>query len=205
MKLNQLLPVIERMRMDLRLKDDLRAVTYLATYPSICSLGTNPKAIHAERFHQLAAMAYGWMPRILRLNPHCMRDAVAALVQAQNATNESFLSAELIRVISRCLYSVVGASKVLHFTNPSVFPIWDSKIERFRKSAEPTHAHMKQVEHYLDYSQEIQAIRHEGGFSKFYSEYKSAFDARLTALGITSYGVSEVRVIEAAAFELASR
>ena len=34
--------------------------------------------------------------------------------------------------VAACLHSLVGASKVLHFVNDSVFPIWDSRIETYR-------------------------------------------------------------------------
>src|SRR5688572_3500622 len=142
MKLKDLLPVIERIT-DHRRLNNQRAVTYLATYPSICAVGAMPGVIQIERFHQLAAMAYGWMPRVLRVNPHCTRDALAALERAQNATAETLLPTESIQAVSDCLYSVVGASKVLHFIKPNVFPIWDSKIERFRLNGKQAYSNKK--------------------------------------------------------------
>jgi len=99
--------------------------------------------------------------------------------------------------------SVVGASKVLHFTNPTVFPIWDSNIERFRLQGEPPYNHMNDVQNYLTYATDVHTIRREDNFQAFYTEFKTALSARLTAHDIMLYAVSEVRAIEAAAFELA--
>ncbi len=48
---------------------DLRKITYLLTYPSILAVGSVAGPITPERFNQLAAMAYGWMPRIVRIDP----------------------------------------------------------------------------------------------------------------------------------------
>jgi hypothetical protein len=93
----------------------------------------------------------------------------------------------------------VGASKLLHFANPALFPIWDSNIEAFR--AKPG-SDVTSVPQYMDYVAEVHGIRAEPGFPAFYSAFCAAYSARLTANGITAYSIGHVRAIEAAAFEL---
>ncbi len=201
MNLNDIQPVIGIIN-DQPMLHDLRAITYLATYPSICALGNIAGPIDMQRFHQFAAMVYGWMPRILRLNPQHTHDALNALVQAQAATAATLAGVPIVH-IANCMHSVVGASKVLHFNNPEVFPIWDSNIERFRLHQEPPHNHMNNVQNYLDYAQEVHNIRQENDFQNFYAQFNAVLHVRLAAHGIPPYIVSEVRAIEAAAFELA--
>jgi len=109
-----------------------------------------------------------------------------------------------VRDLANCLYSVVGASKVLHFTNPQVFPIWDSGVERFRQRGEVSQYHMSQPQNYVSYAHEIHVIAQAREFEAFFSAVSEAFQARFKALGIAPYQVTKVRAIEAAAFELSA-
>jgi hypothetical protein len=181
---------------------DLRAITYLATYANIRSLATTPGHIGVARFNQLATMVYGWMPRIVRIDQGHLMPALAAVAAAQLATPAT-VHAVPILALAECLRSLVGASKVLHFVNDTVFPIWDSKIETFRLGGNLPHGQMTRIENYLAYVDEVHAIRADPGFAPFLSNVTAAMDARLTAIGIPPYAVSEIRAIEAAAFELA--
>lgn len=176
----------------------LRGHTYLSTYPCIIAIGTAPITDEALRFQQLATMVYGWMPRILRIDSAHVCGAISAFVDAQAATIEDFKSVQ-IQDIANCLHSVVGASKLLHFVNPCVFPIWDSKIEAFRQRH---NSNINSVEQYIDYVSEVNDIRNEAGFPEFFAKFSAAYNLRLSQSGINPYAITEVRAIEAAAFEL---
>lgn len=199
MKLSDLKPAIAEISAK-PVVTDLRGHTYLTTYPEIVSFGEAPEPIDERRFRRLAAMAYGWMPRILRIDADYAKDAVVALNAAKSASAET-ASEVPIEIIASCLHSVVGASKVLHFVNPSVFPIWDSKIEDFR---DDQNSNINSAEHYLRYVGEVHKIRAEPDFPSFYTEFCAAYSNRLVKSGIDPYVVTEVRAVEAAAFELAS-
>jgi hypothetical protein len=181
---------------------DLREATYLSTYPNILTAARAPGPIGVAKLHQVATMAYGWMPRIVRLDPHLTTAAVAAFVAAQGATPTTFRGVA-IADLANCLRSVVGASKVLHFINPGVFPIWDSKVETFRLGTEPPYNHMNDVAHYLAYADEVHVINGTHGFRAFCTEFTTALAARLATIDVAPYPMSDIRVIEAAAFELA--
>lgn len=181
---------------------DLRAITYLATYADIRSFATAPGAIGLDRFNQLATMVYGWMPRIVRIDQAHVTPALAAVAAAKRATPAT-VHAVPITALANCLRSLVGASKVLHFVNDAVFPIWDSKIETFRLGGVLPYGQMTSIANYLAYVDEVHAIRADPAFAPFLAGVTAATNARLTAIGIPLYAVSEVRAIEAAAFELA--
>jgi len=177
---------------------ELRRRTYLATYPGMLAIGTAPGATSALRFHQLATMVYGWMPRVVRIDPAYTAGGVVAVGAASVATSATFITVP-IQEVANCLHSVVGASKLLHFVNPSVFPIWDSNIEAFRELPD---SNMNSVAQYIRYVREVNSIRAERDFQAFYAEFCKAYTNRLLASGIAAYTISEVRAIESAAFEL---
>jgi hypothetical protein len=190
---------------------DARAATYLATYPGIRALGAAPGPITPDGFNQLVVMVYGWMPRIVRIDLSCVSPALAALNAAKAATSATWHTVN-VGAVADCLRSLVGASKALHFVNDDVFPIWDSNVESFRlrvsgviPAGRPLpYKHMNNLANYLDYVREVHAIQSDPSFSrKFLAPFNRATNARLSALGIAPYPISEVRAIEAAAFELA--
>lgn len=199
--LNRLLDAIGRVRAKVPAEGS-RAATYLRTYPALLALASCPEVEDSMRFLQLAAAAYGWMPRIVRLDPEYLSSAIDAFRQAPEATDANWPNA-LVEQVAACLHSVVGASKLLHFANPAVFPIWDKKVERFWLSAEPSQYHMDQDRHYKAYALRVHEIRREPSFPEFYEALNLAFAERLGRLAIPPYRLTEVRSIETAAFELA--
>jgi hypothetical protein len=202
MDLNDLIPAVQRTQASTP-PEGSRAATYLRTYPVLLTLASSAAADHATRFLQLAAAVYGWMPRIVRVEPDHLDRAVAALRQATVATDMSEAAVQ-VAAVAACLHSVVGASKLLHFGNPELFPIWDRNVEGLRRSAAPSQHHMGQVRNYTAYASEVHAIRKASMFSEFYRAFKQAFEDRLGRLRIAPYSLTEVRCIESAMFELAS-
>jgi hypothetical protein len=180
---------------------ELRAYTYLATYPAIVALASEPSPLDFARFHQIAVMAYGWMPRVLRLDREHAEPALMSLRRARTATVTDLLAGD-IEPVARCLHSVVGASKVLHFVNPDVFPISDSGIARFRGVPVKD---LEDEEQYCVYVREVHRIIGESGFDAFRNDFMAAYRARLEVSGITPYEITPVRAVEAAAFELAPK
>jgi hypothetical protein len=203
LKLTDVLPAIERMR---RKPDvvDQRAFTYLLTYPTIISRARALNLNENSSLHELALLAYGWMPRVVRLNSRLLHDARQAL-QASRETKRWDMSVaqSAMLALEPCLFSAVGASKVLHFLNPEVFPIWDSRIEKFRCPMDSIRQGHMRSKRYFIYADEVQHIRANAEFSSFYREFTHAFENRLRVLNLEPYPISEVRAVELAAFELA--
>lgn len=200
MKLQDILPAIALIQNN-PVASDLRSHTYLSTYPEIMTLVQGDK-IQAPMFKQLALMVYGWMPRVLRIDNAHLTSALQAANAAKQATPEDFGNIP-IQHIANCLNSVVGTSKILHFINPNIFPIWDSKIQKFRGLPSGNY-HMSNTDNYLEYISDVHGIVREDGFNMFYARYEIAQNNRLTRSGIREYRVGKIRAIEASAFELAS-
>jgi hypothetical protein len=197
MMLTDIEPAIARVRAQPVVRE-LRARTYLETYPDILALassGTLDKAL----FQKISLMTYGWMPRILRLDPEHIQCALHALRGANNATLAK--RPQIVEAIASCLHSVVGASKMLHFVYPATFPIWDSRIERFRQVPD---SDITDAGQYCSFVYEVHSIILEAGFGLFRREFLGAHRARLIGSGILPYEISDVRAVEAAALELAA-
>ena len=180
----------------------LRAETYLRTYPSILALARAPEK-DVTQLQQLMCATYGWMPRILRIDAGFLPAAVAAFSKAREANMENWQEAS-VDSMAKCVRSVVGASKLLHFVNPSVFPIWDSKVERYRLNCTVLpYSHMGNVEHYQNYVRDVHAMLLDPRAGDFCGQVNNALASRLSTLGIEPYTVTNVRAIEMAAFALA--
>ena len=178
---------------------ELRGHTYLSTYPHVLAMAGAPNINDAQRFYQLATLVYGWMPRVLRIDQVFANNAINALAISRTVTVANFQSV-LFQDIDNCLHSVVGASKILHFSNPAIFPIWDSKIQNFRQIP---NANMKSIQQYIDYVNDVHAIIADPGFPQFFNNFSIAYNLRLNQSNINQYQITSVRAVEAAAFELA--
>lgn len=180
----------------------LRAETYLRTYPSLLALARSHRC-DDRLLHQLMCVAYGWMPRILRIDPEFLPASVATLALVRDADIHNWHEIS-IDPLAKCVRSAVGASKILHFVNPEVFPIWDSKVERLRcKRPFMSDKHMSKVIHYNAYLREVHAMAQESQAEAFCASMNRSLRDRLSTLSIEPYSVCNVRAIELAAFSLA--
>ena len=195
MKFDDLAAAIKRIN-DKPAVNDPRGLTYLWTYPSIRALTENRSQIDMCVFHQLASSTYGWMPRVIRIDPQYAESALEAVNQALEVQIDSFFDLDAVMPIANYLHSLVGASKVLHFVNPQVFPIWDSRIEGFRLGKKPSQYHMSKPENLSSYIHNVHEIIQDRRFPDFFHEFQSAFEQRLGDCQISPYKVSEVRAVE---------
>ncbi len=186
-----------------KLKDDkLREHTYLSTYPEIIKFSQNSQLNDVQTFKMLALMTYAWMPRVLRIDDEYLVCAASQLSKAKDITKNNYKEIK-IQPIADCLHSLVGASKILHFINPEVFPIWDSKIQIIVGENNNNYT-MKKSENYYRYVDIVYSLIENKKFYSFYKKYNQANHKRLKSMNIEQYDVSPVRAIEASIFEMAN-
>tara|TARA_R110001599_G_scaffold67867_4_gene191387 strand:+ start:6921 stop:7502 length:582 start_codon:yes stop_codon:yes gene_type:complete len=76
-----------------------------------------------------ANFTYGWMPTILNFKSDEFAVAVSIL---NNAKQPERISSEELQILKSLINnSLVGVSKLLHFVNPEVYAIWDSRVCNF--------------------------------------------------------------------------
>lgn len=107
---------------------DKRKITYLRTYPHyLCFFKENPP--DEKNFSIRAGLVYSWMPHTLVLDFESIAKAVECLKTARTFTHQDPM--ELKPIADALNGSYVGMSKLLHFENPEVFPIFDTNVYRF--------------------------------------------------------------------------
>lgn len=130
--------------------------SYFDTYPDLLAAAAKLATGDDGDVAAIANLAYGWMPRVLRAVdasrrwPATRRD-LAALGRSAVAVRDVRDGVQLLKDRpSRAPIhgSWVGLSKFLHFLNPEVFPIWDSKVAAHWPGNNEWH-NRKRV--YLDY------------------------------------------------------
>ena len=76
-------------------------------------------------------IVYGWMPTIPKLGEIMRWDqqqkTVLTAILTRAITGNVPTDAELVELMAFSNNSMIGASKLMHFLNPSLFPIWDSR------------------------------------------------------------------------------
>ncbi len=202
MELNDLSKAIERVNSDSD-ETDFRKIAYLATFDHNLALGSSKYLDRRRRYFQIVNAVYGWMPRVLRIDIEFLSDAIEALEKSKSAECTNGVL-ELVTPISKCLRSVVGATKALHFSNPEIYPIWDSKVAKTISNRQKLpHGYMGEVSNYVGYLNCLLELRNKKEFLNFYDDYSRAYSNRLERFHIPNENsITAMRALESAIFEL---
>lgn len=147
------------------------------------------------------AFAYSWMSSIKQLDPalSTVRSAVVALNKLYALRPEELgvtsydpaaadptkveRVASMIEPIRYFLGSVIGTSKMLHFVNPDVFPIWDAFIHRYCRTTAQTSA-ADSLKVYTEYTFRIHnLIKHADYDIKVYEPLLQAMEQANSIIG----------------------
>lgn len=105
---------------------------YAKSYSALLQLADNlPDVAPTENLLALGCAVYAWMPTILKTWDFSEFDSGELSIKEIRSCKKLDDAASLVsEVVSKGLLnnSWVGTSKFLHFINPAVFPIWDSKV-----------------------------------------------------------------------------
>lgn len=134
--------------------------SYLRSYPSLLAhvaAMTDFAPLDEGALVAVAHLAYGWMPTVLHLDFDALPSALQRVEEARQGV--VLTGPGLQQVAAAVNHSVVGASKVLHFVNPTLYPIWDRRVYRFchpSPTGAPAAVHDYQVNNataYVDYAE----------------------------------------------------
>lgn len=132
--------------------DKERRDSYVETYPEFVKYF---KKLDKITYHDAvigAHAVYGWMPTILTIqkgSDHKSRTLIAKLLNTARSGDE--LKIEDLEVLKAWMNnSIVGVSKLLHFINPELYPIWDSNINAVLYGAKRGYR-TNDIERYLEY------------------------------------------------------
>ena len=160
-----------------------RIYTYLSTYPNIRATVASFNRITIDELSATIAMTYGLMPTAMNLR-HGDLEPFLAPLNALRDNGQRLTVDELDRLRSLVNNSIVGTSKLLHFLAPQIYPIWDSRINRFL-NGEPL-PETNSVSRYRDYLADFDRLRIDAQFELL----------RLSLENKLGYQISAARAVE---------
>jgi hypothetical protein len=158
--------------------------SYIASYPYLCALFGDKAVIDAGDVVLGAHMVYGWMPTVLGLDTSAVRGVSLAQAGAllTAAKTRDLDKDELLALKGLVNNSIVGASKLLHFVEPTRYPIWDSRLYRFRHGRSGHAYQVNCVDAYLAYRGELTALMSDARFPAFHASVNAKVGYPVTGL-----------------------
>jgi len=122
---------------------------------------------------------YGWMPTILNFKSDEFSSAISILNQAKGSER---ISDEQLYTLKKLINnSLVGVSKLLHFINPNVYAIWDSRVCNFLTGK--AHKYKVETPHlfwsYLDLCKRVSV---DPAFESIHERYKEKVGFEITPM-----------------------
>jgi hypothetical protein len=153
-----------------------RLYTYLFTYPHLVAYFSAIDELDVSSFVIGKAIAYSLMPTTMNLR----QSSIAPLMVPLNRLKQDghrLETAELIRLKTLVNNSIVGTSKLLHFIRPDIYPIWDSRIDRFIHGEDRD---TNSVERYQTYLASFDRIAAEPIFSFIHQSMENKLGYQIT-------------------------
>lgn len=171
---------------------DLKEETYIITYPYFIKYFENLDFIEKKHLVISSHFVYGWMPTIINLKLTKL-DAILSVLN--KAKQGKLLSEDELLIGKEAINnSMVGLSKLLHFINPKIYAIWDSRIFRFLTNKKSSYG-ISEPKNYINYLKYLDKLGADKLSSKFHKKINNAI----------GYEVSLYRAIELVMFEADKR
>jgi len=162
--------------------------TYISSYKYFLNYFNQINVIKTEHLVISSHFVYGWMPTIVNLDLSEINLVLDSLNKAKNGFQLSEIELEAIK---KCINnSMVGSSKLLHFINPNIYAIWDSRIMRYATSKKSIYG-ISEPKNYIGYLNCIHEISNHKEYPRLHSHIEGNFD----------YSLSKPRAIEIVMFE----
>lgn len=138
-----------------------RELSYLKAYSHIVNHFKAQAKFDEASITTAALLVYGWMPTIPVLNFSAVEKAWMALNRAKETEAERLQNEEIEAVMAFVNQSLVGTSKLLHFVNPEMYAIYDSRVVASAKAMHPLQKGASKVDHYVNYLNQLEAKKSE--------------------------------------------
>lgn len=146
-------------------KDD----SYLVSYPHLLSFFASTTTLTAEHVVCGAHMVYGWMPTILDLYLNKTNIDLSTAAGYLNVARDTgnLADSQLKHLVCLINNSLVGVSKLLHFTSPQHFAIWDSKVYAFVFQEKPHPYRVNDISKYRSYLELLRQLQQDQRFPEY--------------------------------------
>lgn len=158
--------------------------SYIQSYPHLLSF-FSLRPIDEATFVAAAHMVYGWMPTVLEFGDGSLPDAAHLL--SRSLSSNALLSKDELATLKEVINnSLVGTSKLLHFANPSSFPIWDSKVY-FYIYGKASYHFLEKPEEYIKYISAVRSVTSDPAYNEIHQSIQRQ---------IASYSITPIRSAE---------
>lgn len=179
---------IEKLKKESELFNIKEDDSYLNSYLTFIDYFEKIDEIEKQHLIISSHFVYGWMPTILNLKLNNLDEILPILNQAK--TDKLLGKEDLKKLRFSINNSAVGITKLLHFINPEIYPIWDSKIYKYW-SGNKTISGIDKPENYLEFIRQMNEITEHNDFEQI----QNLIESKLL------YKVSSMRALELLIFQ----
>ena len=187
-----------------KLKNDAKNIeidyTYKTTYVEFVNYFRNlkigNKKINWHNFIIGSCFTYSWMPPgrlILHINDIENVNIVIPFLNEVLYGNTMKRDFEIIMVneVKKLIHSLVGISKLLHFINPDIYPIWDSNVCKYFLEIPviPRDNNINNCDNYFNYIDYCQKITKS-------EEYNDIHEIVVKKVNYTEFEMTRIRTLE---------
>jgi hypothetical protein len=168
----------------------------LTTYGPMLEFAKRNKAEFDETtLIGLAHMVYGWMPTMIQ------NITIKDFFDWENLIHAGSLDSDFLKkVMNLTNDSIVGASKLLHFLNPEMYPIYDSRVYK-TISGKEKHNLSKDVENYICYTRKLRLLAKESKVNPTFSK----IEKELVRKNYIPSKCSRIRILEVCLYASADK
>lgn len=154
------------------------------SYPEFLKYFNNLTTITKHNLIIGINFTYGWMPTILNFRSDNFINAITILNNAKKGVKPTVNQLDILKGLFN--NSLVGTSKLLHFINPNIFAIWDSRVFRYLTNKEPYYSRIQDCNTYFSYL----------SFCKLITTMKEYNNAHISICDKIGYPMSKFRTAE---------
>lgn len=123
--------------------------SYLNSYREFLRYFENIGEITKHEFIIGVNFSYGWMPTIFEFKSENFEEVVIILNRVKGGLIPTVDELNILKTMIN--NSLVGTSKLLHFINPSLIPIWDSRVYMYLLGRNNSQNSISNPMNFLDY------------------------------------------------------
>lgn len=165
--------------------------SFLLSYPEFTKYFSSQKTITEHEFLIGAYFTYGWMPTILDIIKANENLSSAICIVNKVKDRQSIDTIELTKLRDTINNSLVGASKLLHFIDPSKYAIWDSRVYKYIVGNTPYSYQISNPDFYVTYLAKCKELTEHQDFKKIHESMNKKI----------GYDVSAFRAVELIMFK----
>jgi hypothetical protein len=158
---------IERLRQNAEKVNISSSSSDYIAYPEFLKYFADLKTITKHNVIIGINFSYGWMPTMFDFRSNNFNEIVDILNRAKQGQIPTETELE---VLKKCFNnSLVGTSKLLHFINPNMFAIWDSRVLRYLTNRGSNSYRLDKSKLYLDFLKFCKYITNQPGYNEIHN------------------------------------